>query len=87
MRVYLCLVLLAIACFASAATWAVVATQVNISKENGYAIVHTPSAKAMITKENAYAVVKPPSAKAQISKLNAYAIVQKNYPPVFIMGE
>ena len=56
--------------------YAFVSNSANIAKENGYAVVQSPTGQATIAKENGYAVVQSPTGQAQIAKENGYIVVQ-----------
>ncbi len=56
--------------------YAFVSNSANIAKENGYAVVQSPSGQAMLAKENGYAVLQSPNGQAQIAKQNGYIVVQ-----------
>lgn len=56
--------------------YAFVSNSDNIAKENGYAVVQSPTSQATIAKENGYAVVQSPTGQTQIAKENGYIVVQ-----------
>jgi transcription elongation GreA/GreB family factor len=56
--------------------YAFVSHSANIAKENGYAVVQSPSGQALIAKQNGYAVLQSPNGQAQIAKQNGYAVLQ-----------
>jgi hypothetical protein len=56
--------------------YAFVSNSANIAKENGYAVLQSPSGQALIAKENGYAVLQSSTGQAQIAKQNGYIVAQ-----------
>jgi hypothetical protein len=67
---------LAVCVLGAAGAWAFVSNKVNVSRENGYAVLAPPPADALVSKENGYAVLKLPAADALVSKENGYAVLR-----------
>jgi hypothetical protein len=85
MRRYGWLGVVLVCLLAAAAVWAVAANSVNVSKENGYAVLEGPTTDALVSKENGYAVLAGPSADALVSKANLYVVITKSRPNVEII--